>query len=104
MSDDSGLGRGPGDGHDTHARAAADQAAERAALRADLPDAHFGLAAVIILSGVVGAFTAPLYGLLVAGAFAAVFLVALGVQCLAGFTWESVHRAYLVTFAWGRWL
>ncbi|MBD0742339.1 hypothetical protein BG418_12720 [Streptomyces sp. CBMA152] len=74
------------------------------ALRADLLDAHFGLAAVIVLSGIVGAFVAPLYGLLVAGTFVVIFLVALGVQCLAGITWESVRRAYQVTFAWGRWL
>ncbi|WP_369383024.1 hypothetical protein [Streptomyces sp. cg36] len=104
MSHDPNFGTGPGDGHDPHARAAADEAAEREALRADLPDAHFGLAAAIILSALVGAFVAPLYGLLVAGAFAAIFLVVLGAQCLAGFTWESVRRAYLVTFVWGRWL
>ncbi|MFG2142600.1 hypothetical protein ACGFRG_00115 [Streptomyces sp. NPDC048696] len=36
-----------------------------------------------------------------AGAFAVIFLLALGVQCLAGLEWESVRRAYLVTFGWG---
>jgi hypothetical protein len=73
-------------------------------LRQDLRLAHVGLIVVVIASVVVGAFAGLVYGLLVAGAFLTVFVIALVVQCLAGFERAAVLRAYVVTFGWAQWL
>ncbi|WP_405862710.1 hypothetical protein OG361_00840 [Streptomyces sp. NBC_00090] len=52
--------------------------------RADLPAAHFGLGIVIVASVAVGLFAGPATGALVAGAFAALFLVSLCARAARG--------------------
>ncbi|MEU1226275.1 hypothetical protein [Streptomyces sp. NPDC005828] len=90
-------------------RYAADMRAERKALleviRADLPAAHLGLGIVIMASAVVGLFAGPIAGALVAGSFAALFLVALAVMLLRGIRGLNAgRRAYLLTFGWANWV
>ncbi|MFB7496669.1 hypothetical protein ACFC09_18615 [Streptomyces sp. NPDC056161] len=79
--------------------------ASRNAVRADLPAAHFGSALVVVTSALVGYFVAPAAGALVAGAFAALFMVARAVMFLRGVRGvEASRRAYLFTFGWANWL
>ena len=90
-------------------RYAADMRAERKALRAviraDLPAAHLGLGIVIVASAVVGLFAGPIAGALVAGSFAALFLVALAVMLLRGIRGlDAGRRAYLLTLGWANWV
>lgn len=77
----------------------------RDVIRADLPAAHFGLGIVIVASMLVGLLVGPVAGALVAGAFAALFLVALGVMFLRGARGpDGGRRAYLFTFGWANWV
>ncbi|MFJ8134332.1 hypothetical protein [Streptomyces hydrogenans] len=90
-------------------RYASDMRAERKALRevfrADLPAAHFGLGIAVVASVVVGLFAGPIVGALVAGSFAALFLVALVVMLLRGIRGlDAGRRAYLFTFGWANWV
>lgn len=90
-------------------RFVSDMRAERKALRevirADLPAAHLGLGIVIVASAVVGLFAGPIAGALVAGSFAALFLVALAVMLLRGIQGLGARRrAYLFTFGWANWV
>ncbi|MEU8882793.1 hypothetical protein [Streptomyces hydrogenans] len=90
-------------------RYATDIRAERKALRevfrADLPAAHFGLGIVVVASVVVGLFAGPIVGALVAGSFAALFLVVLVVMLLRGIRrLDAGRRAYLFTFGWANWV
>ncbi|MGW1404999.1 hypothetical protein [Streptomyces sp. NPDC002403] len=67
--------------------------------------AHMGLAIVIIASVFVGVVRAPRTGVIVAGAFAALFVVALGVALVAGGRGRSaVRAAYRFTFGWADWI
>ncbi|MFD5329466.1 hypothetical protein [Streptomyces sp. NPDC127092] len=89
-------------------RYSSDMRAERKALRevfgADLPSAHLGLGIVIAASVVVGLLAGPIVGALVAGSFAALFLLALVVTLLRGIGGlDAARRAYLFTFGWGQW-
>ncbi|SCF82469.1 hypothetical protein GA0115254_11831 [Streptomyces sp. Ncost-T10-10d] len=77
----------------------------REAARADLPAAHFGLGTVVVVSTVVGRLAGPVAGALVAGAFAALFLVTLAVMRLRGARGrEATRRAYLFSFGWANWI
>ncbi|MFF2522725.1 hypothetical protein [Streptomyces liangshanensis] len=77
----------------------------REVIRADLPAAHFGLGIVIVASVIVGLLVGPVAGALVAGAFAALFLVALVVMFIRGIRGpDAVRRAYLFTFGWANWV
>ncbi|MCH5674605.1 hypothetical protein [Streptomyces gilvus] len=77
----------------------------REAIRADLPAAHFGLGIVIVASVFVGLLVGPVAGVLVAGAFAALFLVALVVMFIRGLRGlDTGRRAYLFTFGWANWV
>ncbi|MER5663758.1 hypothetical protein [Streptomyces mirabilis] len=77
----------------------------RETVRADLPAAHFGLGLVIVASVIVGLLAGPVAGVLVAGAFAALFLVVLGVLLLRGLRGlDAGRRAYLFTFGWANWV
>lgn len=83
----------------------ASRKALRETVRADLPAAHFGLGLVIVASVIVGMLAGPVAGVLVAGAFAALFLVALGVLLLRGPRGlDAGRRAYLFTFGWANWV
>ncbi|MEU6272983.1 hypothetical protein ABZ871_11290 [Streptomyces populi] len=77
----------------------------REVLRADLPAAHFGLGVVVVASVVVGCFATPVAGVLVAGAFATLSLVALAAMFLRGVRGpDAWRRAYLFTFGWANWI
>ncbi|MFB7429624.1 hypothetical protein ACFC0K_40875 [Streptomyces hydrogenans] len=83
----------------------ASRKALREVVRADLPAAHFGLGIVVVASVVVGLFAGPIVGALVAGSFAALFLVALVVMLLRGIRGlDAGRRAYLFTFGWANWV
>ncbi|MFI8421133.1 hypothetical protein [Streptomyces sp. NPDC085479] len=83
----------------------ASRRALREMVRADLPTAHFGLGIVIVASVVVGLFAGPIVGALMAGSFAALFLVALVVMFLRGMRGlDAGRRAYLFTFGWANWV
>ncbi|MER5535310.1 hypothetical protein [Streptomyces mirabilis] len=70
-------------------------------VRADLPAAHFGLGMVVVASVIVGLLAGPVAGVLVAGAFAALFLVVLVIVLLRGPRGlDAGRRAYLFTFGW----
>ncbi|MFE0654484.1 hypothetical protein ACFVZH_38745 [Streptomyces sp. NPDC059534] len=97
------------DPEEARERYASDMRAERKALRevirADLPAAHFGLGIVIVASAVVGLFAGPIAGAVVAGSFAALFLVALVFMLLRGIRGlEAARRTYLFTFGWANWV
>lgn len=77
----------------------------REVVRADAPAAHLGLAIVVVAGVITGVFGNPVAGGIVAGAFAALFLVALAVMLLRGVRgMEASRRAYLVTFGWANWV
>lgn len=77
----------------------------REVIRADLPAAHFGPGIVVVASVIVGLLMGPLAGALVAGAFAALFLVALVVMFVRGIRGLNAgRRAYLFTFGWANWV
>ncbi|MCX5114575.1 hypothetical protein OOK13_40155 [Streptomyces sp. NBC_00378] len=73
--------------------------------RVELPIAHMGLAIVIIASVFAGVVWAPRTGLIIAGSFAALFVVALCVALLAGSRGRSaVRAAHKFTFGWADWI
>ncbi|MFH8760477.1 hypothetical protein [Streptomyces atroolivaceus] len=77
----------------------------REARQATLPAAHFGLGTVNVASVIVGLSAGPVPGLLVAGAFTALFLVARAVMMLRGVRGpDGVRRACLLTFGWANWI
>ncbi|MFE7334860.1 hypothetical protein [Streptomyces griseus] len=77
----------------------------REALRSDLPAAHLGLGVTVIALIVVASFSGPRWTMIVAGAFAAWFLLALAVIHIgSGRGWDAVRRAYIATFGWGNWI
>ncbi|MET9877376.1 hypothetical protein ABZZ36_22475 [Actinacidiphila glaucinigra] len=79
--------------------------AVREVLRADRGDAHVGLGAVVVATGIVGVAAGPVVGALVAGVFAAVFLTAFGVMLLGGRRRaDAADGAYRFAFGWGQWL
>ncbi|MER6847020.1 hypothetical protein AB0A81_26435 [Streptomyces flaveolus] len=83
----------------------ASRKALREAIRADLPVAHVGLGIVVVASALLGLFTQPAAGALVAGAFAALFLAALAVMLLRGIRGlDAARRAYLFSFGWANWI
>ncbi|MFF4658931.1 hypothetical protein [Streptomyces sp. NPDC001381] len=77
----------------------------REALRSDLPAAHMGLGVTVIALIVIASFSGARWTLIVAGAFAAWFLLALAVIHIgSGRGWDAVRRAYIATFGWGNWI
>ncbi|MFF0040058.1 hypothetical protein ACFYRG_28110 [Streptomyces mirabilis] len=82
----------------------ASRKALRETVRADQPAAHFGLGLVVVASVIVELLVGPVAGVLVAGAFAALFLVVLVVLLLRGLRGlDAGRRAYLFTFGWANW-
>ncbi|MFF5004442.1 hypothetical protein ACFY3G_16555 [Streptomyces phaeochromogenes] len=74
-------------------------------LRVDLPIAHMGLAITIIASVFVGVVWSPRTGVIISGAFAALFVAALAVALLAGSRGRNaVRAAYKFTFGWADWI
>ncbi|MFE9626737.1 hypothetical protein [Streptomyces sp. NPDC006527] len=87
----------------------ADMQASRAAMRnlfrVELSIAHMGLAITIIASVLVGVVWSPRTGGIIAGAFAALFVVALAVALLIGRRGRyAVRAAYKFTFGWANWI
>ncbi|MFF2515827.1 hypothetical protein [Streptomyces sp. NPDC058086] len=87
----------------------ADMQASRGAMRnlfrVELPIAHMGLAITIIASVFVGVVWSPRTGVIIAGAFASLFVVALAVALLAGSRGrDAVRAAYKFTFGWAEWI
>jgi hypothetical protein len=67
--------------------------------------AHMGLVIAIIASVFVGVVWSPRTGAIIAGAFAALFIVALAAAILAGSRgWGAARAAYKFTFGWADWL
>lgn len=83
----------------------ASRARTRKLCRAELPVAHSGLAITIVASVVVGVACSPGAGMIIAGSFAALFVVALVVVLVAGGGgWGAVRAAYRFTFGWAEWM
>ncbi|MER5469235.1 hypothetical protein [Streptomyces sp. NPDC002685] len=87
----------------------ADMQASRGALRnlfrVELPIAHMGLAITITASVFVGVVWSPRTGVIIAGAFASLFVVGLAVALLAGSRGRDAARAaYKFTFGWADWI
>ncbi|MCX5008835.1 hypothetical protein OHB05_40640 [Streptomyces sp. NBC_00638] len=77
----------------------------RELFRVEMPVAHLGLVIVIIASVFVGVVWSPRTGALIAGALAALFLLALTVAFLAGSRGQNaVRAAYKFTFGWADWI
>lgn len=66
--------------------------------------AHAGLLLVAVAAVLAGFFASPVAGILVAGAFAALFAVALAAQRLRGRRGrDAFRRAYALGFGWTQW-
>ncbi|WP_371629151.1 hypothetical protein OG892_12470 [Streptomyces sp. NBC_00341] len=83
--------------------------ASRAAMwelfRVELSVAHMGLALVVMASVLVSVVWSPPAGALIAGGFAALFVVALVVFLLLGRRrWGAVRAAYKFVFGWANWV
>lgn len=77
----------------------------REALRSDLPAAHLGLGATLIVMVVVVSFSNLRWLLLICGAFTVWFILALGIIRAGGERgWNLARRAYIATFGWGNWI
>ncbi|MEU9780775.1 hypothetical protein AB0H92_07325 [Streptomyces phaeochromogenes] len=73
--------------------------------RVELPIAHMGLAITIIASVFAGVVWSPRTGVIISGAFAALFVAALAVALLAGSRGRNaVRAAYRFTFGWADWI
>lgn len=83
----------------------AERRALRGALRSDLPAAHGGAVLVLLAATVVGFLRGVGFGVLLAGAFAVLFLLSLAVMLLRGVRGRDAgRRAYVLTFGWANWL
>ncbi|MFI1047083.1 hypothetical protein [Streptomyces griseoruber] len=77
----------------------------RELLRAEPSDAHPGLGTVVFASALAGLLVRPATGALVAGAFAALFLLTLTVVHPRGVRGRDAgRRTCLFTSGWARWL
>ncbi|MCX4681915.1 hypothetical protein OG413_42725 [Streptomyces sp. NBC_01433] len=77
----------------------------RDALCSDLPAAHMGLGATVVVLIVVTSFSGPRWTLIVAGALTASFLLALAVIHIgSGRGWDAARRADTATFGWDNWI
>ncbi|MER6442309.1 hypothetical protein ABT275_39165 [Streptomyces sp. NPDC001185] len=77
----------------------------REVVRADLPAAHFGLGIVAIATVLVSLGAGPAGGALVAGVFGLLFAGALAAMFLRDVRGpEALRRAYLFTFGWANWI
>ncbi|WP_405713620.1 MULTISPECIES: hypothetical protein [unclassified Streptomyces] len=83
----------------------ASRGAVRELFRVEMPVAHMGLAIAITASIFVGMVWSPRTGAIIAGAFAALFVVSLAVAFLAGSRgWDAARAAYKFTFGWADWI
>lgn len=83
----------------------ASRAAMRKLFRIELPIAHMGLALVAIVSVVTCVIGSLKTGAIIAGVFAALFVVVLTVVLLSGRRgWGAVRAAYKFTFGWVNWI
>lgn len=83
----------------------ASRGAVRDLFRVELSVAHMGLAITIIASVLVGAAWSARTGVIFAGAFAALFVVALAAALLAGSRGrDAVRAAYKFAFGWAEWI
>jgi hypothetical protein len=88
-----------------HADLRASRAAVREVFRVELPIAHMGLALVALASVLAGVVWSAKAGLIIAGVFAALFVVALAGALLAGRRGRDAARAaYRFTFGWADWI
>ncbi|MET8576237.1 hypothetical protein [Streptomyces sp. NPDC005012] len=79
--------------------------AVREVLRADVSDAHWGVATVALAATVVGLLVAPVLGAAVAAGFAALYLGTLAVMHARGVRGsDAVRRSYCFAFGWGKWV
>ncbi|MEU0297881.1 hypothetical protein ABZ252_00065 [Streptomyces sp. NPDC006175] len=63
---------------------------------------HIGLVVTIIALAVSASFSGPRWTLIIAGCFAAWFVIALTIiRIRGGRGGEAVRRAYVATFGWG---
>ncbi|MFG3551839.1 hypothetical protein [Streptomyces sp. NPDC047725] len=63
--------------------------------------AHIGLAVTVIAMVVVASFSGPRWALIIAGCFAAWFVLMLALIRRAEKGREALRRAYVRTFGWG---
>ncbi|MFF3205120.1 hypothetical protein [Streptomyces sp. NPDC002962] len=83
----------------------ASREAVRNLFRVEMPVAHMGLVIVIVASVLAGAAWSPRTGVIIAGAFAALFVVAPAVTLPAGGRGRNaVGAAYRFTFGWADWI
>ncbi|MFD4690155.1 hypothetical protein [Streptomyces sp. NPDC058463] len=83
----------------------ASRAATRNLFRVELRVANTGLAITIIASVFAGVVWSPRASVIIAGSFAALFVVALVVALLAGSRGRgAVRAAYKFTFGWAEWI
>jgi hypothetical protein len=74
-------------------------------LRADVSDAHRGVATVVLAATVVGLLVAPVPGAAVAAGFAALYLGTLAVMYARGVRGlDAVRRSYCFAFGRGKWV
>ncbi|MFD7715952.1 hypothetical protein [Streptomyces sp. NPDC059814] len=84
---------------------AEDRRVVREALRSSRGGAHGGLLVTAVALGVVGALAGPKWPLIIGGAMAVWFALALGVvRRRGGRGWKATERAYIATFGWAQWL
>ncbi|MFG2775097.1 hypothetical protein [Streptomyces sp. NPDC048350] len=70
--------------------------------RTDIRGGHAGLAITLIALIAIAGVSGPRLALIVAGCFAAWFVLALvTIHLLAGRSGEPLRRAYVATFGWG---
>ncbi|GGX66132.1 hypothetical protein [Streptomyces hiroshimensis] len=80
----------------------AERQAVREAVRADAFGAHVGLVVTVLVVGAAVVFDEPQWAVVIAGACAGWFVLALVVTSLrGGGGWGAVRRAYIATFGWG---
>ncbi|GAA2935571.1 hypothetical protein [Kitasatospora cinereorecta] len=84
---------------------AEDRRVVREALRSSRGGAHGGLVVTAVALGVVGALAGPKWPLIIGGAIAVWFALALEVvRRRGGRGWKATERAYIATFGWAQWL
>ncbi|WP_329390174.1 hypothetical protein OG625_38450 [Streptomyces sp. NBC_01351] len=79
--------------------------AEGQAAPRDIRAGHLGLGVTVIALIVIASFSGPRWTLIVSGAFAAWFILALAViHMRGGRSWDALRRAYNLTFGWGEYV
>ena len=88
-----------------HADLRTSRAAVRQLFRVQLPLAHLGLMLAAVATAFVSVLWSTKTGMIIAGAFAALFAVATAVALLSGRRgWGAARAAYTFTFGWVGWI